>query len=333
MMKDNIIDSLGGIDDTMIEHVDALRNHNIGTYSDRKNTAGKKKKRSGRWLPIAASILLVACTALTAEATSGLVSNFFAPFWGVSRTEIIDDIGVPIDASVSADGYTLTADAVIGDRYNVMIVYTLTRDDGQPIPENIYFSKHGNNVLSGSSGIGGESIVKDAKTPNQAHVIQSWHRTAPLIGKYVTIRFSGLGTHDEKRQEYTTLAEGPWEVSFTLRHNDSMKDILVNRLQVMDEKGGKYQIDKVLLSPVGLHIEGLRFDLEHDKEPSATPDFKISIKLRDGTEALLGGCSIGEGNSTKNNHAVEFRYDTIFSEPVPLDEIEALVICDTEYPL
>lgn len=41
-------------------------------------------------------------------------------------------------ASVTVNGYTLTADAVIGDRYNIANVYTLTRDDGQPSGERLF---------------------------------------------------------------------------------------------------------------------------------------------------------------------------------------------------
>ena len=86
---------------------------------------------------MAACIALVLSIALTAEATNGTVSNLLAPIFGGAQTEIVDDIGVPIGASTSVNGYTLTVDAIIGDRYSVMIAYTLSRDDGQPIPENI----------------------------------------------------------------------------------------------------------------------------------------------------------------------------------------------------
>ena len=125
MKKDQILDSLGRIDDEVIQNVNEAR------------TAQKPKLKVRRWAAMAACFALVLSMALTTEATNGTVSNLLAPLFGGAQTEIVDEIGVPIGASTSVNGYTLTVDAIIGDRYSVMIAYTLTREDGQPIPENI----------------------------------------------------------------------------------------------------------------------------------------------------------------------------------------------------
>ena len=127
MSKDQIIDSLGRIDDEIISKVNQAR------------TIRKPKPQIRRWAAIAACFALIISMALTAEATNGTVSNLLAPLFGGAQTEIMDTIGVPVGASTSVNGYTLTVDAIIGDRYSVMIAYTLTRDDGKPIPNNIDF--------------------------------------------------------------------------------------------------------------------------------------------------------------------------------------------------
>lgn len=127
MSKTVVIDSLGRIDDDIIQKVNAAR-------------IGKKRKLEFRkWISLAACFILILSVALTAEAANGTVSNLLAPIFGGAQTEITDKIGVPIGASTSVSGYTLTVDALIGDRYSVMIAYTLSRDDGQPIPDNIEF--------------------------------------------------------------------------------------------------------------------------------------------------------------------------------------------------
>ena len=46
-------------------------------------------------------------------------------------------MGVPIGASDTADGVTITADAIIGDTYSYAVVYSIARDDGQPLAENM----------------------------------------------------------------------------------------------------------------------------------------------------------------------------------------------------
>ena len=57
----------------------------------------------------------------------------FTPLFGgaAAQTEVIDKIGRPIGASDTDNGITITAEAIMGDQYNAVIVYTLTRDDGE----------------------------------------------------------------------------------------------------------------------------------------------------------------------------------------------------------
>ena len=43
----------------------------------------------------------------------------------------------PIGASVSDNGVTLTVDAVLGDANSYAILYTLSRDDGTPLLQNV----------------------------------------------------------------------------------------------------------------------------------------------------------------------------------------------------
>ena len=61
--------------------------------------------------------------------------DVFSPIFGgaVAQTEIIDKIGHPIGASDSDNGITISADAIMGDQYNAVIVYTISRDDGERI--------------------------------------------------------------------------------------------------------------------------------------------------------------------------------------------------------
>ena len=140
-----VIDSLGRIDDDIIQKVNAAR-------------IGKKRKLEFRkWISLAACFVLILSVALSAEAANGTVSNLLAPIFGGAQTEITDKIGVPIGASTSVNGYTLTVDAIIGDRYSVMIAYTLSRDDGQPIPDNIEFQSS----EAWASGYGTRMVVDE----------------------------------------------------------------------------------------------------------------------------------------------------------------------------
>ena len=315
MSKNQILDSLGRIDDEVIQKVNEARN------------ARKPKLQFRRWAAFAACFVLILSMALTAEATNGTVSNLLAPLFGGAQTEIVDKIGVPIGASTTVDGYTLTADAIIGDRYNVAIVYTLSRDDGEPIPDDTYFKEWQTNILGGASGGGSLCPVRDDENPNVIHFIESWHRQAPLIGRIVKVSLSNLAIYNEK--EDIILSEGKWELTFTLRYDDSSEKLSVKDLYATDEGGCKYKVEEILLSPVGLHLDMILYDPVFGQAPLM--DFEVSLLLKDGTLLPLEGG--GGGGMTEGDETMEISYSSMFDIPVPREDIQAIIICDTTYEL
>ena len=88
----------------------------------------RKRRPIGRTALIAACLTVV--LAVSAGATGVLKSaiDVFSPIFGGSaaQTEIIDKIGYPVGASDTDNGVTITADAVMGDRYNAVIIYTIS---------------------------------------------------------------------------------------------------------------------------------------------------------------------------------------------------------------
>lgn len=224
MSKDVVIDSVGRIDDDIIQKVNTARN-------------GKKRKLVfRRWISLAACFVLVLSVALTAEATNGTVSNLLAPLFGGAQTEIVGEIGVPIGASTSVNGYTLTVDAIIGDRYSVMIAYTLSRDDGQPIPENIDFETRKVRASGYST-----RIEIDEENPSVAHFHARWHHNEVLLGRIVTHSFSNLITNKGEENE-TDVAKGTWDITFTIRYPDATEELPVKSFDIKDDGGRSYKV-------------------------------------------------------------------------------------------
>ena len=46
-------------------------------------------------------------------------------------------MGMPVGASDTDGGVTITADAIIGDTYSYAVVYSIAREDGQPLAEDL----------------------------------------------------------------------------------------------------------------------------------------------------------------------------------------------------
>ena len=311
MNKNQIVDALGRIDDDVIQKVNAARGQR------------KHKPNIRSWISLAACFLLISSIALTAEATTGAVSNLLAPLLGGAQTEIIDEIGVPVGASASVNGYTLTVDAIIGDRYSVMIAYTLTREDGQPIPANIDFDTR----EVRASGYG-TRIEIDEGNPSVAHFYERWHRNEPLFGRIVTPSFSNLVMNKGKENE-TLIAEGTWEITFTIRYPDTSEKIPVKNLYVYDEDGRKYQVTGIVLSTMGVHMDVIEYDPVFAE--ASYIGFKTALLLADGTEVPLdggGGGKMHEGDKTR-----KFSYYGEFDIPVPCEDIKAIVICGTIYEI
>ena len=311
MSKDQILDSLGRIDDEVILKVNEAR------------TVKKPKLKVRRWAALAACFALIISMALTAEATNGAVSNLLAPLFGGAQTEIVDEIGVPIGASTSVNGYTLAVDAIIGDQYSVMIAYTLTRDDGQPIPENIDFETREIRASGYST-----RIEIDEENPSVAHFHERWSRNEPLFGRIVTPSFSNLVTNKGKENE-ALIAEGTWEITFTIRYPDTSEKIPVRNLDVYDENGKRYRVKEIILSYMGVHMEVVEYDPVFAE--ASYISFQAALLLKDGTEVPLEGG--GGGRMTEGDKTRKFSYYGDFEIPIPREDIQAIIICGTTYEL
>ena len=311
MSKNQILDSLGRIDDEVIQNVNEAR------------VARKPKLQVRRWAAFAACFALIISMALTAEATNGTVSNLLAPLFGGAQTEIVDKIGVPIGASASVNGYTLTMDAIIGDRYSVMVAYTLSRDDGQPIPENIDFRSRG---FSGSGY--STKIIINEDDPSNAQFHLRWRRNDPIIGRIVTATFTDLIIDDGEND--VIHAEGTWEIKYTLRYPDSTEELPLKPFEVVDDGGRRFKVEGIMLSPLGIHLDLIFF--APDYEGGVFKDFTMSLVMTDGTEMLLndGG---GGGSWKEGDKKADVDYYAEFDVPIPRDDIKEIIICGVTYEL
>lgn len=256
-----------------------------------------------------------------AEMTSGYVSNLLAPLYGRARTELVDDIGVPVNAKATAGGYELSADAVIGDRYCMAMVFSLRRTDGAAIDPDLHFDSIERKWRTSGGGSGSYRISEDGKSLNY---IEQWNFSSRAFPhRKVDIVFSDLVDG-----EGNPVATGDWALNFTARYKDTTVSVPVFHLSVTDMEGNDYQIQKLLLSPLGVHIKA--------KAPNPFPDgpntepymqqFRVALRLVNGTLITLEDHHCGlRGDFSKA--AVNANWGSMFDEPIPLENIKAIEIC------
>lgn len=241
-----------------------------------KNSARPRRRRTVPRALLAAALMgALLVTSVSAEIDSGAVSNLLAPMFGSARTELLEKFGQPVGASASAGGYTITADAIIGDRGCMQVIYTLTREDGQPIPEHVKFLDIDYAIRGSNASC--STVYPAASDSNESQFYQKFFAEFGFSRK-IRVSFGRLVISDNSDREPELLAEGPWELSFVRRYPDTTRSIPVNDLTVTDQSGRSCHIRTLSCSCLGLTIAGTT-----ESDTDLALDLTASVTLKDGS--------------------------------------------------
>ena len=295
-----------------------------------------------------------------AGATGALDSagNIFAGLFGGNHTEIIDQIGYPIGASDTRNGITITADAIVGDRYNYAIVYSIQREDGQPLADQealesengalpLSFERHDVRpnsslalLLAGSSG-GGYSRFYDADPTDSAiQFVVFWTSSSPIRPGKVTATFQNLYDTSAGYLGKELVAEGPWELEFHMAFEDSSVSLTAG--QDFTLNGMDATLDAVILSPLSIQVEytvhqGVpEVERENGLEDAANDphapfrDLPVVITYTDGsTLAAENGNTSISSRSGRSKCTKGVMFETLR----PLDEVVSVTVGDIVLPV
>ncbi len=238
----------------------------------RKQTRPARRPVRRMALIAAAAVLVLAVG--TAGATGILRSavEVFSPLFGgaPAQTEIIDKIGYPVGASDTDNGVTITADAVMGDAYNAVIVYTISRDDGtRLLPEDItdeMLLVHGNgtdlSILGGSHG--SSYFVVEDPAASSIQMVETVSADKPINDCTATGVFENIYKWDEETGESVPVIEGKWKVKFEMAYEDS--SVTLGNGETFTQGGMTFTIPRGLQG--GLH-RGQRGGLERQRQRPA----------------------------------------------------------------
>lgn len=279
-----------------------------------------------------AGVLLLAIP-VRGELENGYISNLLAPIYGNAQTQIVDQIGKPVNASVEVGDYILTADAVIGDKYNMAIVYSLTRADGGQVEKGLSFEQYHNTAKRGTWGGTYRFHLNENKTV--LYIVEEWTAASRLwVNRKATASFTNLMFYREETKEKVLIEEGCWELKFTIRYEDASVKISAWDATIEDTSGKEYTIHRIWISPVGVHMDMTAPNRTKFYPPYelAYQDLRVSLILKDGRVITIEERNIASrGDMEDDRHDADF--GAMFDEPIPLDQMKELVICGRSFPI
>ena len=195
-----------------------------------RQAARRTRRPFGRMAVIAAVMAVVLAVGSSAAGILPAPVDVFAPLFGgaVAQTEVIDKIGHPIGASATDNGITISADAIMGDEYNAVIVYTLTREDGERfLPEGqgldetfLMIGGFGGASWARGGTHGSAWFVDQDPEDNQIQYVETASSDVPLTRGTAKVKFEELRYWDPESERDELLYEGAWNFRFEVDYED-----------------------------------------------------------------------------------------------------------------
>lgn len=240
-----------------------------------------------RMLEAVAALLVLTITACAAggfQALAQVIANIIDPNADQTQTQTIEDLFIPIGVSDTHNGVTITAEGVIGDTHSVSILYSISRDNGEPLippSEETARVSNGDNTLlfesndtalnmvefpedtfSGTFGYGGSTFLDFDVSDSALYFLESW--TYPLspiqLEETVHVTFVNLYSHEmfvtlqgEWVENQIPLVRGTWELTFDLDYEPAAAGLPTGQTFHHQEVTGT--ITNLELSPLSLHLE------------------------------------------------------------------------------
>lgn len=320
--------------------------------------APARRRPLGKMAVIAAC--LAAVLTVSAAGTGVLKSavDVFSPLFGgaVAQTEIIDRIGRPIGAGDSDSGVTVTADAIMGDAYNVAVIYTFSRDDGESfLPEGrevrelMVDSTSGLHRMNG--GAHGVAYFFDADPEDGAvQYIECLSSTVPMgeagaekiVQGNASADFRNVECYNPETDRYESLYSGHWHFRFEASYEDISVQLAGGETFTQDGIG--FTLQTVSVSPLGIFVgytadrepvwsdsrESGRMDPADEREADRfMGNIALLLTKTDGTvlEIETGGSIIPEDGVTRCTKG------DVFPEIIPLEDIASVSVGGVEYPV
>ena len=328
------------------------------TAAQQRAASKRAPRLKKRWQLVAAASLagaLVVGSAGAIAATgalttvNGLLDDMFngAP----ASTEVIDAIGRPIGASASCNGVTVTADAVVGDRYNYVVVFSIARDDGEPFdvaPNDagtlpLMFEGPSGTHIDWMDGGGGSIHFYDTDpSDNAIQMVESMSADTfngkGIIGNTARVHLENLSVLDGANGLHT-LVEGTWDLKFTMNYDDTTVDLPAGF--AVDYNGLSADVESIAISPIGITVDYTAHDVmnwqdqgdgkmsdRNEAEMDRILNLPILISLADGT--VIDATESGSSSRTNGDGTTSVHKTLVFDVFAAPENVTSVSIAGTE---
>ena len=236
------------------------------------------------------ALTVTACATGSFQAISEVFASFFNPFPTQPQTQTAEQYFTPIGVSDTDNGVTITAEGIIGDAHSTAILYTIRRDNGEPLiteTEDTKNVSNGDNTLMFELDAGPELSADSAGSSpgllfldftlsdSTLYFLNIWtysKANVPLTG-HADVTFENLFSAEEI---YGTaaggmkllvdrdipLVQGTWNLSFDIQYEDAS----ISVGQTFHYQGITGTITQLFISPLSIHIE---YDYTADRDAIA----------------------------------------------------------------
>ncbi len=309
--------------------------------------SGKAKRRRPvfRTALIAAAMAVVLVVGTSAAGILPTPTEVFAPLFGgaVAQTEVIDKIGRPIGASDTDNGITITAEAIMGDQYNAVIVYTLTRDDGErflPEGKNLDETHLMIDGFNGASWVrgdthGGSWFVDEDPEDNQIQLVETASSNAVMTKGTANAKFEDLQYWNAETESAELLYPGKWKLRFEVDYEDC--SVRLGGGETFSQDGLNFTIDEITLSPIAVRVvytadsavvwsdapSGRQSPEDAPKMQQFLENIEILLTKTDGTVIDLSGSGgrVSPDYETGVSHCSKGQ---VFDAIIPLEDMASL---------
>lgn len=311
------------------------------------------------WPRVAASVALALALAGggTVAVAAGVLPNpadvLSDVFGGApAQTELIDDVGRPVGASVTSGGVTVTAQAVIGDRSNYTVVYSMEFEDpsvldGLEPNENglLPLIADASIYVDGAMSGGGGAYFYDADpTDNviqyvETMAVSTWDGSS-IVGRTARFSMRGIRAFTEEGDK-GLVASGEWSLKFEMNYVDTTIDLPTG--QTTTWQGSRVTVEAVTVSAVGVTV-----DYSIDRQMGDLgPSGMMSDAARAEQDAVIGlpvTVTFSDGSTfdaTSANSSAEKRDDggsfvtksATFDRIVDAGDIVSVTVGEVEIPV